>query len=298
VRPHSWQGSVSLQHELRPGLAANVGYFRTSFGGFTVTDNQAVTPGNFSPYCITAPMDARLPGGGGSQICGNYDVNPAQFGQVSNLITQASNFGKQTQVFNGVDIAMSYRFGKGGLLNGGVSFGRTVTDNCYQNAQPQLLAQNAVATTPRTDAYCHVSPPWSAASQVKFNAVYPLPWGLQASGVFQNLPGGNDLATFRATNAQIAPSLGRNLSAGPTATAQIDLLAPQTLFENRLTQVDLRVAKRVRVGRATVQGLLDLYNVFNASTVATANATYGPVWLRPTGILGGRLIKVGGQFEF
>mgnify|MGYP003694787663 FL=1 len=26
---HNWQGSVSLQHQLRPGLGLNVGYFRT-----------------------------------------------------------------------------------------------------------------------------------------------------------------------------------------------------------------------------------------------------------------------------
>ena len=30
VQQYNWQGSVSLQHELRPGVALNVGYFRTS----------------------------------------------------------------------------------------------------------------------------------------------------------------------------------------------------------------------------------------------------------------------------
>ena len=35
----------------------------------------------------TAPVDARLPGGGGNQICGLYDVTPTLFGQVNNVVT-------------------------------------------------------------------------------------------------------------------------------------------------------------------------------------------------------------------
>ena len=33
---------------------------------------------SFSPYCITAPPDPRLPGGGGNSLCGLYDVIPTQ----------------------------------------------------------------------------------------------------------------------------------------------------------------------------------------------------------------------------
>src|SRR5262249_12290980 len=74
TRPYSGQTSVQVQHEIRPGLGVNVGYFRTWFGGFTTTDNLLVAPADYSPFCVVAPADARLPGGGGNQVCGFYDI--------------------------------------------------------------------------------------------------------------------------------------------------------------------------------------------------------------------------------
>ena len=77
-RPYNWQGSLQLQQQLWSGVALNVGYFRTWYGNFRATDNRAVTPQDFTPYCVTAPLNALLPGGGGNQICGLYDVVPTQ----------------------------------------------------------------------------------------------------------------------------------------------------------------------------------------------------------------------------
>jgi len=59
---------------------------------FTATQNLATTPADYDPYCITAPVDPRLPGGGGYQVCGLYDVAPAKFGLSNNLVSKASNF--------------------------------------------------------------------------------------------------------------------------------------------------------------------------------------------------------------
>ena len=37
-----------------------------------------VAPADFSPYCITAPSMPNLPGGGGYQVCGLYDVSAGE----------------------------------------------------------------------------------------------------------------------------------------------------------------------------------------------------------------------------
>ena len=64
-RKYTWAAAASVQHELRSNVSIDVGYFRTWFGNFAVTDNTLVTPADYDPFCITAPRDARLPGGGG-----------------------------------------------------------------------------------------------------------------------------------------------------------------------------------------------------------------------------------------
>jgi hypothetical protein len=303
VRPYNWQGAVNLQQELRPGVALNVGYFRLWYGNFSVQQNTAVTAASFTAYCLTAPTDARLSASSASQICGLYDINPSSFGTANNVVTQASHFGNQTEVFNGFDVSVNARIGRAFVV-GGVSTGRTVTDNCYANSRPDLAPADpsgsfaTVGTQPRIAAFCHIAPPLGAGTQVKLNGSYPLPWGLQASGTFQNLGGLPDTATNTFTNAQIAPALGRNLSAGASGTATYAILVPQTIFENRLTQIDVRFSKMVRVRKLRVQGLIDFYNVLNANTVLGVNGTYGSSWLRPTSVLGPRLTKIGAIVEF
>ena len=163
----NWQGSVSVQHEITRNVGLNVGYFRTWYGGdgggsgipgaetaLYVTDNLRVTPADYDPYCITAPVDPRLPGGGGNQLCGLYDVKPALFGQVDNMVKSAEEFGKtKTRVYSGVDLTMTARFGQGGQLSGGTSIGRTVTDDCVVVDSPQDAR----------DGFCRVARPWADA---------------------------------------------------------------------------------------------------------------------------------------
>src|SRR5207237_5334364 len=98
---------------------------------FWATDNLAVTPADFDPYCITMPVDPGLPGGGGSQLCGFYDLSLSKVGQVTNLVTSASKFGNQSEVFNGVDVSITARLPKGVQLSGGTSTGRTELNTCF-----------------------------------------------------------------------------------------------------------------------------------------------------------------------
>jgi hypothetical protein len=302
-RQYNWQTSASVQHQLRPGLAVNVGYFRTWFGNFQVVDNVLVTPADFDPFCVTAPVDARLPNGGGYQVCdGLTNVNPSKFGLVENVVTQASRFGNRREVYNGVDATVNWRFGQGGLFQGGTNVGHTVTE-CVAPDAPQQFCKNV--------------PPFFLP-QFKFSGAYPLPfWDLGVSATFQSVPGPSigfltpaaaygtsygglptNSGQYTVSSAEVKPSLGRDLSSGPNGVTTVFLVEPNQYFEDRLNQVDIRFTKTVRVGRGRVRGSFDIYNLFNSAAILALNGTYPKEYLRPPQILGGRLFKFGGQFDF
>jgi hypothetical protein len=298
VRPSNWQTSIAVQHELRPGIGVNVGYFRTWWhnggpgsGDFHVTDNLAVTPADFDTYCITAPSDARLPGGGGYQVCGLYDVKPGLFGRVDNLIIDVNDVGGRTQIYNGIELSMNARFGRGGVVQGGIGMGRTLVDTCNT---PDVPAQ-----------FCRSTLPFKGETQIKVSGSYPLPWfGLLVSGALQNLSGRPISASHVVPNSQIAPVLGRNLSqcgsATTTCTASVtvNLIEPNTMFEDRYTLLDMRLGKTFRLGNVRVMPRLDVYNVFNSDAVNSMITRYGTSWLRPQEIFAARMLKLGAQVDF
>jgi hypothetical protein len=293
VRPYNWQTSFQVQHELRPGLAVNVGYFRTWYGNFTVTDNLAIAPADFSPYCITSPSHAHLPSDvSGKQICGLYDLNPAKFGLVDNLVEQASKYGKYKEHYNGIDASVNLRFGRGGLVQGGMSTGSQSINRCFIVDSPQDMYQ------------CDIAPPWSGTTQYKFSGIYPIAWNLQLSGTYQDSSPIPTTAGFVATNAQIAPSLGRNLGACGTrvpctATSTVELIPAGTFYrESRIRQLDIRVTRNFRRGGVRLQPQMDLYNLFNSNPVLAMTTRYGAAWENATSVLNPRTVKFGVNLDF
>jgi len=127
---------------------------------------------------------------------------------------------------------------------------------------------------------------------------YTLPWTIQVSGTFQNVPGPQITAAYQARSADIAGSLGRNLAAGATATYTAPLIAPGTMYGDRLNQLDARVTKTIRFGGKRMQAMFDFYNLLNVGSVLVLNNAYGGAWLTPTALLPGRLFKVGMQLDF
>src|SRR6202043_564739 len=99
------------------------GYYRNSYGNIVAQQNQLTSPSDYNPFCVTAPLNAGLPGGGGNQLCGFYDTSLATFGKVRDLITQASHFGNATFVNDFVGFSINARLPKGVRLGGSVDTG-------------------------------------------------------------------------------------------------------------------------------------------------------------------------------
>ena len=297
-RPNTWQVSAGVERELRDNLRVAATYFRTAHFNQTVNDNEVLTPADHDPYCVTVPTNSALPGGG-NRLCGFANVSFEGFRRAPRTLTRyEKTFGDQTEVFNGMDIEINARFNNGARLQGGTSFGKTVNDRCFVVDSPQELYQ------------CRVVTGLAANSQIKFSGSYPLPLGIALSAVYQNLAGPEVRALATFTNAQIAPSLGRNLSSCATPTGACNATVTLDVFENRNSRfegrtnmLDFRVMKDFShgLGRARVRATLDLYNALNAAPILQVNNNYGTTgagWSRPIAILSGRLVKLGAQFTF
>lgn len=318
-RRNNWEVSTSITQQVLDRISVDVAYYRRAQGNFTTTDNQDITPGDFSPYCVTAPVDARLPNGGGNQICGLYDISAAKFGlSRNNLVTYVSNFGgTQTEVFNGVDVSANARLGRGLMMSGGFATGNTRFNNCdafVDNPTTEfgIATTAAYPGTPGTStnfSYCDYDTSW--LTQAKATGSYTMPWqDIQIGGVLQNLPGQQVLATWNIVQADATPSLGRPLSGGANTSRTVPLIKPGTMYTPRRTQVDLRVSKSFNLGGARrLQAMADIFNAFNSNAIvgATSNAgeppaaintTYGSNWLRPLNILQARYVKFGVQLTF
>jgi hypothetical protein len=308
VREYNWEFSTAIQHELFPRVSTEFGYFRRWYGNLglgtptggsggvslVTNDNRTLSASDFDTFCVTAPTDSRLPGGGGYEVCGLYDLKQERFGLPSNnLVTFSDNYGKQIQHFNGVDFSVNARLPEGILLQGGVSTGRTSTDNCeiVDDVPEMLLAGTALMSSD----YCHVDTAF--LTQVKLIGSYTVPRiDVRLAGSFQSIPGPPISAELVVSSAAAARSLGRPL-AGGAANVTVNIIEPGTMYGDRLNQLDLRVSKLFQVGTTRTTLSLDVNNVLNANPVTAESPVY-TIWRRPQSILLPRFVKISMQFDF
>jgi hypothetical protein len=311
VRASDWSFGVSVQQQLLQRMSIEVGYYRRSFDGFSMNDNEALSASDLTPYTITAPSDSRLPNGGGYSIGTLYDVVPAKAGQIENFATLAEKYGKQYQYFNGVDLTVSWR-ASGFTFQGGTSTGQNVADACDVRANlPELntaIGAGLVGSTVSTTSpYCHVEYGW--LTQLRGLGSYTIPKiDAQVSAVFQSKPGALLSANYampanpdpaRPTLAPVSQFLGRAPS-GNVPNVTINLIEPGSLYGDRVNQLDFRFAKNFRYGGKRAMVALDLYNAFNVNPVLTYNNSFTPggPWLQANSILTGRLARVSAEWTF
>jgi hypothetical protein len=290
VRPSDWQIGISVQQQLMTGVAVEAGYFRRWLQNFTVIDNLAVTAADFDPFSIVAPLDPRLPDGGGYTVSGLYNLSPTKVGQTNSLTTWTNNYGAQTSMYNGFLMNVSARGRNGLTVQGGINVGKTVTDNCEVQAVVREIAP--------VDPYCHNDPGF--ISRVTGLAAYTVPKvDVLVSGTFRSDQGAPLQAQYVVTSAQAAITLGRPLSANaPSVT--VNLIEPGEVFGDRVNAIDLRLAKILRFGRTRTNVGVDIYNIFNASAVLTYNQAFNPGgrWLVPTTVMAARFAKLSASIDF
>jgi hypothetical protein len=310
ILEYSWDMSVGVQQEIAPRVSAEITYVRRSWGNQTVTDNRAVTAADFDRFSLTAPVDSRLPNGGGYRVDGLYEVKADKFGLVDNFVTHANNFGDGiSETYNGVDLSVNARTPFGLLLQGGFSTGKGDRNDCDVTAQvPESLTAFGVFRTP--EQFCSISSGFQTGAGGLASYVLPRvdvlvaatfqsrPW---AGANFPTIQNQSLVANTLVFNNSIVPALGRPLSGGAAVTF-VNFVEPGTLYGDRINQVDLRVSKILRFGRTRTNVGVDFYNLFNTNAVYAYFQTYNPfapqTWLQPNNLVAPRFAKLSVQVDF
>ena len=312
-RGYNMEYSFAAQHQIATRMSLNGGYFRRTFGNQTFTDDLRYDANSYDSFCLRAPVDPDLPGGGGYDVCGVMDLKPSVFAlrlPANNLIRFSDDFGGETNLYQGFDVNLEARFRNGAFLKGGVAASTRTFDNC------NLLAAGLDAVVGLTAQGTEVYPDGSRACSreypyrpdVKISGSYSLPWDILIAGTFQHSQGVQTggatpsiLAIWPVLNAVANPQIGRNWTGAASRTVQL-IRDGLTYGDHNLNQLDLRASKRFDFGRYRMRMDFDVYNVFNSSWPFTVSSVYSTsatsAWQRPTNVLQSRFFKLGGQFSF
>ena len=293
VRPYDWQWGAAIQQQVLPRISIEAAYNRRWWGNFTVEDNLSLGPLDYETWVATAPLDPRLPGGGGYSIT-DYIVRPESAGRAArNYVTFETDFGPaRTNYWHGVEFTGQGRLSNGLTFQGGTSTGRTVTDRCETITKIN-------SPDPRD---CRTVQPFRTSFRA--SASYTVPRvDVLVSGIARVSPPPEMDADYNFPNTLVEAQLG-HLPANETAggNQQINLLNANQMFaDSRHYQLDMRVGKILRVGRMRLDVGVDLYNIFNVTTATGYDGTYddapaaglgpGGEWLRPTGIVQPRFAR-------
>ena len=298
VRAGDWQWGASVQQELLPRVAVEVGYQRRWLVNSGVIDNRSRTPEDHTKFGVSIPLDPRLPDGGGGVLEGLYNVTPEAATRLNdNYETLSSTYADWARTSNSVNLNITARMRNGLFVQGGFNTGTNTNDYCdVRSAIPEwtvILAQSP------TNPWCDTSSGWVTRATALGSYTIPKV-EVQVSGTLRSDPGGQLAANWTAPNSATV-GLNRPFAGLGGQTITVNLIEPGTLYGERVNQIDMRFAKILRFGRTRSTVGLDLYNLTNSDAVLTYNQTFSPTtttWLRPNSVLQARFLKISAQVDF
>jgi hypothetical protein len=288
VRPYDWQTGISVQQELMPRVSVEVGYYRRWWPLYTtadVTDNIVVSAADYTRFSVTAPTDPRLPNSGAT-IDNLYNITQAASLLRAENVQRAANFyGDYTRYWDGVDVTAQARLANGLTLQGGTSTGRTVSDSCE--------TREAVPESAATNPYCRQVEPMLTSFKGLASFMVPKV-DVNVSGTFSSRPGVSLSANVVYTAAQT--TIGRAFGGVPNVT--VNVIEPNTVFGDRIDQLDLRIGKLLRFGRTRTSLNVDIVNALNSNDNLGYSPTFGATWPAPTSVITARLFRFSAQVDF
>jgi hypothetical protein len=276
-RPYNDELNLGLEHQLARGFAIGVSYHRRHHrDGLGVVDRAR-------PAAAYAPETRTFTDRDGqTRSLTLYKLQPA-FGALRDRVI--TNVEGLESTYNGVQFDLQKRMSRRWQMLAGLSLQRHRGfdhSGTFTNPGTATDFNNPNFVLNRDDGSVFIELPWT----VTLSGSYQVPVLEVLLGARYTARDGEPLnrtAVFTFTN--------------PTATQPSETVRVAQRGEDRTETVtkflDLRASRRIAIGRASLEGAIDVFNLLNANHVLGQNESLGTTWARPNRILTPRIVRFG-----
>ncbi len=262
-----WEWNASVQRQIGGRTSVMLAYFGRKFWDLYTTVNDAVPASAYTPVTITNPLT--------NQPLTVFNQDPATRGQVRNLLKTIDDL---SQRYHGVEVQFTTRVARANVF-GGVTIGQNYGDQDSGDLNNPNVRINNRGNIGFDSPY-----------QVRAGFSYAFPAGVQFAGSLRSSSGLPQTRTFVVTTG-VVPGLTQ-------VTQNVQVAERGDYRYPWINLLDLRVAKTFTVRGVRVEPMADLFNVFNNNAITNAVQTVGASLGRPSAIVMGRLLRLGGRIAF
>jgi len=299
AREYNLEETVGVQHQLHPRLSVFAGYFHRHFYNQEAQKNPLLTSADWTPFTVANPL-------GNGEMITLFNLNAAKAGQyASQLIDVNSDINRS--IYDGFEVSFTARLPKRAVVFGGWSNDRLITVTCDQYDPNKLRFCDQTGKTYQEYGKTDLPP---FRNDFKLSGSYPVGWGIDVSGVFMSYAGkgntytGQDpsLGVYWSVPASSFPNGQRTrvvtsapillAAGGQTQAPGVNLISPNTKYQERWNQLDLSMKRTFRIGNKEFQPQLAVFNVTNGNVVLQEVQTYGSTLGQPQNFLQGRLMRL------
>lgn len=266
-RPYQWEYNVSVQRQVGARTSVLLAYFGRRFWDLYTTVNDAVPESAYTPVSITNPLT--------NQPMTVYNQDPATRGLVRNVL---KTLPELTQQYNGFEAQFDTRLTRATFF-GGITLGRNYGDQDSGDLNnPNLRINNRGNIG------------FDSPVQIRAGFSYNLPAELRVSGSLRSSSGLPQTRTYVVTTS-VVPGLTQ-------VTQNVQVAQRGEYRYPWVNLLDLRLARSFRAAGLRIEPTVDLFNVFNNNAPTNVVQTIGASLGRPSAIVMGRLVRLGGRITF
>lgn len=278
---------AGIDHELMPNFGVGVAYIYRRIGQFFFDLPLGLTAEQFTPVTFTADC--------GNTTCAQQTYTGTYY-QLANPVAGSRVRTNQdfNRTFHGLEITARKRLSNRWMLNGSLNWNSATyhsSPNGYLDTiQGDLFAAAALPVDPTNREFIegHQTLINGTRWTAKLSGLYSLPWGVNVSGVLNARDG-----------FPFIPNLLAPTRTGRLGTVRVMVEPYARSRYDALLLLDLKMEKRVTIGKMNLTGSLDVFNATNANTVLARVTTQNSALAnRVLEITGPRVIRIGARFSF